>query len=191
MLAAVDLPLGESWVFAIMLLHVLMYTHNVWPFAMFYDVNCKFGAHFKNWVVNYSGWPAALQAWALAMAFPLPPFHANMHTADCVSKHSMLLHQGIGRGTGEPPEQLNRYMGPAGTVMQYQAHPKRALWLELLFGLGWNRRRKQADLAPNLMRIACRTAVLIKQIQEEMGTLGTEAVALGCEEQVGSVLSSW
>ncbi|WIA23666.1 hypothetical protein OEZ85_000367 [Tetradesmus obliquus] len=135
-LAAVNMPVGERWAYAICLLHILMCVHNVWPFMNLYDINCRWGRHFRQFVENTSGWHPALQAWALAMALPLPPFHIKMHSADCAERNSMKTVDGAGRGSGEMHEVCNRYLGQSGQPLQYAAKPIRELWLEALM-LAW------------------------------------------------------
>lgn len=92
------------------LVHILMRAHNVWPYCIFYDINCRFGLHFRDMAqaCGDSGlWPAALAAWGSCLLTPLPPFHKYMHTAKCAQKHTLELHKALGMGAGEPPEPAN------------------------------------------------------------------------------------
>lgn len=42
LLAALNMPTGERWAYAIYLLHVLMHKHNILPFVAMYDINCRY-----------------------------------------------------------------------------------------------------------------------------------------------------
>jgi hypothetical protein len=71
------------------------------------------------------------------MAMPLPPFHAHMHMAACQAQNTLSRVPAGGTGIGEPTEQINRFLGLAGVVLQYATLSARALWLEVLFRR-WN-----------------------------------------------------
>lgn len=171
------MPVGERWAYAICLLHILMCVHNVWPFMNLYDINCRWGPHFRQFVENTSGWHPALQAWALAMALPLPPFHIKMHSADCAERNSMKTVDGAGRGSGEMHEVCNRYLGQSGQPLQYAAKPIRELWLEALM-LAWQR-KKEADLAALLVRMWLRATAQLQLSSEEQVQLAERALELG------------
>jgi hypothetical protein len=167
-LAAVNMPVGEKRAYAICLLHILMCIHNVWPFLSLYDINCRWRSHFRQFVSHISGWPAELQAWALAMHMPLPPFHINMHSAECAEENSLKRIAGAGRGNGEPTEIFNRFLGLSGAVLQYAAKAVRETWLEVQM-LEWTR-KKEADLPGLLVRMLLRArveeAVYVQQMQQ-------------------------
>ena len=101
------------------------------------------------------------------MAMPLPPFHVHMHTASCQAQNALNRVDGGGLGMGEPTEQMNRYLGIAGVVLQYAALANRALWLEVLFRR-WNL-RKQAGL-PRLLVHAGYRAIARRQQQTQEKT---------------------
>lgn len=188
-LAAVNMPVGEKWAYAICLMHLLISIHNVWPYISFYDINCQFKAHFKNFALLRSGWSALLVAWALAMAMPLPPFHINMHNPDCIERNTPKQVLAAGRGAGEPPEVFNRYLGLSGMVLQYASKPVRELWLEVMM-MAW-RRMKEADL-PRLLHGMYNKAVLQERVclteQSELVKLALEHAS---HEEVRSVHLFW
>lgn len=41
LLAAVNMPTGERWAYAVFLLHILLCRNNVLPFVAMYDINCR------------------------------------------------------------------------------------------------------------------------------------------------------
>eukprot|EP00878_Enallax_costatus_P029652 GHUV01032192.1.p1 GENE.GHUV01032192.1~~GHUV01032192.1.p1 ORF type:complete len:557 (+),score=190.43 GHUV01032192.1:1035-2705(+) len=185
-LAAVNMPVGEKWAYAICLLHILMCIHNVWPYISFYDINCKWAAHCRDFANLRSGWSALLVAWALAMAMPLPPFHINMHNPDCIERHTLKQVDAAGRGAGEPAEVSNRFLGLSGMVLQYASKPVRELWLEVMM-LAW-RNMKEADL-PRLLVSMYSKAVAQERLglaeQQELTELALQFVS---EEQVEQML---
>lgn len=71
-LAAVNMKVGEKWAYAICLMHILISIHNVWPFISLYDINCRWGKHFRQFVCELSTWNAWQRAWALAPAAAAP-----------------------------------------------------------------------------------------------------------------------
>jgi hypothetical protein len=177
------MPVGEKWAYAICLLHILMCIHNVWPFLSLYDINCRWGPHFRRFVEQQSGWHPALCAWALAMPLPLPPFHIKMHSASCAERNSLKCVDGAGRGCGEPHEICNRFLGQSGMTLQYAAKPVRELWLELQM-LAWQR-KKEIDLAPLLVRMWMRATAQWQLSLTEQAQLAEQALKLGAtEEQV-------
>jgi hypothetical protein len=65
--------------------------------------------------------PQHLKDYALeVMQMPLPPFHAHMHMASCQAQNSLKQVPAGGTGIGEPTEQMNRFLGLAGVVLQSQ-----------------------------------------------------------------------
>lgn len=184
------MPVGEKWAYAICLLHILMSIHNVWPYVSFYDINCKFKAHFRQFAELRSGWSALLVAWALAMAMPLPPFHVNMHNPECIERNTLKHVDAVGRGAGEPAEIFNRYLGLSGMVLQYASKPVRELWLEVMM-LAW-RSKKEADL-PRLLVSMHSKAVLQERLSlEEQSQLAGLALQYVSQEEVGKwALGFW
>lgn len=158
------MPVGEKWAYAICLMHILISLHNVWPYISFYDINCKFKAHFRDFAALRSGWSALLVAWALAMAMPLPPFHVNMHNPECIERNTLKQVDAAGRGAGEPAEIFNRFFGLGGMVLQYASKPVRELWLEVMMQ-AW-RLMKEADL-PRLLVSMHSKATMQKQLSQQ------------------------
>jgi hypothetical protein len=133
-----------------------------------------FQAHFKRWV-QHSEWPQELQDWVLQlMAMPLPPFHAHMHTAACQAKNTLSRVPAGGTGIGEPTEQMNRFLGLAGVVLQYATLSARALWLEVLFRR-WNV-HKARDLPRLLVSSGYRAAARKAQLTEKQTDLAKQAL---------------
>lgn len=187
-LLAVNMPTGERFVYAQSLLHILMGVHNVWPFLSFYDINCKFGPHFRA-VAQASGssglWLPQAAAWGAHMHMPLPPFHKYMHSAECAASHALELVAAAGLGCGEPTEVLNKYLGIAGTVLQYASKPVRALWLEVLL-LAW-RLKKEQDLPSLLWRMSCKALAQYQMYGREQEELFERGCTAGVDlAQVGS-----
>lgn len=177
LLAAVNMPTGERWAYATYLMHVLMHEHNLWPYVLMYDINCRFKAHLKNWVENSSDWTYEQRRWAQdVLQCPLPPFHVHMHQASCQAKNSLNQVPAGGTGIGEPTEQMNRYMGLAGVVLQYATLAGRTLWMETMFR-HWNK-RKQQDLPRLLVDSGCRALTQRKQLQERQADLAEQAMAI-------------
>jgi hypothetical protein len=118
-----------------------------------------------------------LQNWALQqMAMPLPSFHVHMHMAACQAKNSLSRVPAGGTGIGEPTEQMNRFLGLAGVVLQYATLSARALWLEVLFRR-WNV-RKWRDLPRLLESSGYRAAARKTQLTEQQGDLAKQAAAV-------------
>lgn len=181
MLLAVNMPgSGERFVFAQCLLHILMRSRNVWPYCSFYDINCRFGPHFRDVAQAFgdSGlWPAALAAWGSCLLTPLPPFHEYMHNAKCVQQHTLELHKALGMGAGEPAEPVNGFLGKPGSVLQYSRKGIRVVWLDAQI-LGWQ--RKKADDLPDLLLRTWHKARLMEQhFLMEQCELGQQAYACG------------
>lgn len=179
------MPVGEKWAYAICLLNILMRIHNVWPFLSLYDINCKWSSHFRQFVSQGSGWLAWLRAWALAMQLPLPPFHINMHSAECAERNSLKRIAGAGRGNGEPTEIFNRYLGLCGAVLQYAAHLVRQIWLEVQM-LEWER-MKEEDLPGLLVRMLRRAQAEEAVYLEQQQRLLAEARLHFSEDLVSTV----
>lgn len=171
------MPVGERWAYAIQLLHTLMCVHHVWPFLVLYDINCRWGPGFKEFVSNVSGWHAALKAWALAMGLPLPPFHIKAHKAECAERNCIQRIPAAGRGHGETTEVFNKFLGLCGMVLQYAAPVIRELWLEVQMR-AW-RSKKEQDLAPLVVRMWLRASAQEAVYMEEQQQLAQKAMQLG------------
>lgn len=88
--------------------------------------------------------------------------------ASCQALNSLKQVPAGGTGIGEPTEQMNRFLGLAGVVLQYTTLAGRALWLEVLFRQ-WNL-LKYLDLPHLLVRSAYRAhakKVLLNEEQTE------------------------
>ena len=127
-----------------------------------------------------SGWTEEQKAWALhKLQMPLPPFHKHMHMASCQVQNGLERVAAGGTGIGEPTEQMNRFMGLAGVVLQYVTLAARALWLEVLFSQ-WNR-RKAKDLPSLLVRAAYRSHAKKAQLVSEQDADAKGALRIGAE----------
>lgn len=181
MLMAVNmLGSGERFVFAQCLLHLLMRTHNVWPYGSFYDINCRFGPHFRSAseACGSSGlWPLSLASWGSNLRTPLPPFHRYMHTPACSEKHTLELNAALGMGSGEPTETANGYLGIAGSILQYCRKPVRLIWLEAQI-MGWQD-KKAEDLPSLLLRTWHKAGLSEERYSKEQIRLGQRALERG------------
>lgn len=184
----VNMPTGERFVYAQVLLHLLLAVHLVWPYICYYDINCKFGPHMRG-VADVCGrngwWMAAAAAWGRTLETPLPPFHRHMHSIACSSRHALELIPAAGMGCGEPTEVLNRFLGVAGSVLQYAAKAVRAVWVEVLL-LAW-RQKKELDLPALLWRMFFKAWAQHQAYCLENAQLFQSALSAGVpSEQVGS-----
>lgn len=186
LLAAVNMPVGEKWAYAICLLHIVMAIHNVWPFLSLYDIACKWAPHFRQFVSESSGWEAWLRAWALGMPMPLPPFHSHMHSPECAEQNSLKRIAGAGRGNGEPTEIFNRFLGMIGPVLQYASKHVRVTWLSVQIQ-EW-RRKKEEDLPALLVRMLSRARVELAVYLGQQEQLLEEARKCFPEERVSIAL---
>lgn len=127
---------------------------------------CRYKGHFRRWVEARSCWTQQQKEYALrVMQMPLPPFHAHMHMASCQAENSLKQVPAGGTGIGEPTEQMNRFLGLAGVVLQYTTLAARALWLEVLFRQ-WNHLKYQ-DLPYLLVRSGFRALAKKEQLCEQ------------------------
>ncbi|WIA40653.1 hypothetical protein OEZ86_013989 [Tetradesmus obliquus] len=182
-LAALNMPTGERWAYATYLLHVLMHEHSILPYIMMYDINCRFQAHFKKWVEQHSDWSPDEKAFALRhMQMPVPPFHIHMHMAACQAMNALSRVPAGGTGIGEPTEQMNRFLGLAGVVLQYATLASRALWLEVLFRR-WNI-RKLRDLPRLLVSSGCRAVARRARLSEQQAGHAARAMAVAIRLQL-------
>jgi hypothetical protein len=89
LLIAVSIRAGENWRLATMLLWKMLLA-GICPITVLYDINCRYAAFFMRWLAaKLFELSLACQAAALAIFFPLPPFHAYMHSAACRQGHSL------------------------------------------------------------------------------------------------------
>lgn len=106
------------------------------PIFFYYDINCRWSAHFRGWAAGAGAEGALamdLVEWIrTGMAYPVPPFHIHMHNASCQALNNALMMLGAGCGVGEPPEQLWSHFRPLGTIMQYCSLPARQNMMERL-----------------------------------------------------------
>ena len=92
LISALDLPTGERYIYAIFLLHRLLFgafrerVGILVVSVLWYDINCKFGPYLRNWAqaLHVAGKLSAEQLRAfLSILTPLPPFHSNAHRQAC------------------------------------------------------------------------------------------------------------
>lgn len=120
------------------------------------------------------------------LRMPLPPFHLLMHIASCQAKNALNRVPAGGLGLGEPTEQLNRFLGLAGVVLQYTTLSVRALWLEVLISR-WNE-HKRRDLPRVLVQAACRAVSKAEQLQQQQTTLASRAITIAAGLQASNKL---
>jgi Kyakuja-Dileera-Zisupton transposase len=126
-LAALNIPVGEKWAYAIVLLLVLLdqntFVHTVW-----YDINCRWSPVFLAWAA-YAACTGCIPSWLLQCInlsrFPLPPFHVNMHKAACQRVHGAHVFTDVALGSGEPAEQFWAPLGKLKSTTRYMHHHHR------------------------------------------------------------------
>ena len=104
-LLLLNLFTGERWGYATLLLHTLFAVHHLAVQFFWYDINCRYGAHFNKWLeLQRPGLSDSVWEAMGAMQFPVPPFHLFAHILACQLKNSARTMLGAGRGTGEGPK---------------------------------------------------------------------------------------
>lgn len=106
LLLAVFMPASESWRLGTMLIWKLLLA-NICPFSLLYDIACRWKDFFARWLAAKLGQLSIeCRAAALAIFFPLPPFHAYMHSEACRQEHSLMnpYFPAYSQPCGEPPE---------------------------------------------------------------------------------------
>lgn len=92
LISALDLPTGERYIYAIFLLHRILFgplkerVGILVVRVLWYDINCKFGAHMRRWAqaLHLAGKLSADELDAfISILTPLPPFHSNAHRQAC------------------------------------------------------------------------------------------------------------
>jgi len=74
-----DISTGERYIYACVLLYVLMVTCGIPVLVVWYDINCKFAAYFLRWATSQPALMAVLGRLPSKMCFPLPCFHRYSH----------------------------------------------------------------------------------------------------------------
>lgn len=74
-----DISTGERYIYACVLLHVLMVTCAIPVLVVWYDINCKFAAYFLRWAASQPALRAVLSRLPSKLCFPLPCFHRYSH----------------------------------------------------------------------------------------------------------------
>ncbi|PSC68010.1 Very-long-chain (3R)-3-hydroxyacyl-[acyl-carrier] dehydratase PASTICCINO 2 [Micractinium conductrix] len=136
-----DIATGERYIYAAIMLYMLMVQHALQVVVVWYDINCKFGPWFKRWAVAKAVLLPVLQC-AAAVLFPLPVWHRYAHSAACQGRNDALYAQGVGRQYHEPAETLWAWLGALGIITQYMTQRNRWGRIERALEL-WNQR--QAD----------------------------------------------
>lgn len=104
----------------------------------------------------------------LAMRFPLPPWHHNMHNA-CQFLNSARDMPRAGRAAGEPPEQVWAFLGRFGKLLKYASLSRRAATLEC--AVAWWNERKLQHMAATVRRMFIRAVLAAEEAEEAGGEL--------------------
>jgi hypothetical protein len=125
--AALNIPVGEKWAYAMILVLVLL-RQGVWVHTAWYDINCRWGPAFRMWAA-YAALLGDIPSWLAsciaAMRCPLPPFHKYMHNTACQRANAASATPGVALGSGEPAEQTWSHLAPLGKITQYMSHHHR------------------------------------------------------------------
>lgn len=84
---AMDIETGERYCYATLVLMQLLVVGGILVRFLWYDVNCRYAAHFLLWAGRQAGDLKAKLSSALQKVtprFPLPPFHQYAHRCACV-----------------------------------------------------------------------------------------------------------
>lgn len=101
LLLLLNMYTGERWSYATYMLYMLLAVYGVQVSHFWYDINCRYGAHFKRWCNGQHDLPAAVLAAMAAINFPVPPFHLSAHKVSCQLLHSAREMLKAGRGSGK------------------------------------------------------------------------------------------
>ena len=75
-----DISTGERYIYACVMLYMLMMQHASAVLVVWYDINCKFSAYFMRWAASQPLLVATLTA--VRPLFPLPCFHSYAHRCE-------------------------------------------------------------------------------------------------------------
>ncbi|PSC67335.1 Tcr1 transposon ORF2 [Micractinium conductrix] len=85
-----DIATGERYIYASVLLYVLMVTCHIPVLFVWYDINCRFSAYFRQWACKHPMLASLLVY--VGTKFVLPIFHCYSHSAACQQKNDALYH---------------------------------------------------------------------------------------------------
>ncbi|PSC73125.1 magnesium chelatase ATPase subunit I [Micractinium conductrix] len=85
-----DIATGERYIYASVLLYVLMVTCHIPVLFVWYDINCRFSAYFRQWACKHPMLASLLVY--VGTKFVLPIFHRYSHSAACQQKNDALYH---------------------------------------------------------------------------------------------------
>ena len=109
----------------------------------------------------------------LAMRFPLPPWHHNMHNAACQFLNSACDMTRAGRAAGEPPEQVWAFLGRFGKLLKYASLSRRATTLEC--AVAWWNERKLQNMTATMRRMFIRAVMQRRRRRRQAVSCGSEA----------------
>ena len=75
-----DISTGERYIYACVMLHMLVMQRAAALLVVWYDINCKFSAYFMRWLTSQPVLMAALMG--VRLLFPLPCFHSYAHRCE-------------------------------------------------------------------------------------------------------------
>lgn len=74
-----DIYTGERYIYATVMLYMLMVCCNIPILVVWYDINCKFAAYFLRWAETHQTLLAVFSRLPTKLRFPLPCFHTYSH----------------------------------------------------------------------------------------------------------------
>ncbi|PSC68954.1 hypothetical protein C2E20_7492 [Micractinium conductrix] len=158
-----DIGTGERYIYAAIMLYMLMVQHALQVVVVWYDINCKFGPWFKRWAV----------AKAVLLPRCLP------------GRNDALYAQGVGRQYHEPAETLWAWLGALGIITQYMTQRNRWGRIERALQL-WNQRQAdrivpllcsmQASTEQAAAAASRATAATVRQLERVHGITHEEAL---------------
>ncbi|PSC76837.1 Tcr1 transposon ORF2 [Micractinium conductrix] len=189
-----DIATGERYIYASVLLYVLMVTCHIPVLFVWYDINCRFSAYFRQWACKHPMLASLLVY--VGTKFVLPIFHRYSHSAACQQKNDALYHVGAGRQYIEPNETFWAYIGPHGATTQYMTLRNRQGRLERAGQLyNWRQARRIVTLLCDMTAKAVRVrdaadsqlSDLLGELEATHGYHTPQAVKLMLEPRIRSL----
>lgn len=180
LLLAVNIPGGENWRLTTMLVQKMLYA-DICPRTLLYDINCRWWQFFIKWLGFHLGHLSKYcAAAALALFFPLPPFHAYMHSAACRQEQGLMnpTFPVFCQPCGEPPEsywsQMTNLARLRTATLEYATITTENM-------IAFINKRQRARLSTT---VAKRVTTLLRRITSEEAELSEFMELLSLEQQV-------
>lgn len=155
--SAIMMTKGENWRFATMALQSLIQQGCV-PASVPYDINCRYEKYFQAWVQQTASLSVNQKAAAQQTLMPVPPFHANMHNAECRKQFALSSgrYPGWAMPQGEPTEQMWSAMGPCTRIKYMTLHGGKLLLDCMLIALNSDHGKLLAPLLVKRVKLLLR-----------------------------------